>query len=150
MNSVSGGCSFLVLVYHNGKIKRRTTEGVKFKSECPTNVFITERTSFVDLQANIIQKLGLDARKRVRNIYYRVPVAVVSSSVKYDYFSVNTDEDLQLLFHCRQQYPEVRTTELYVDIDDVGASSGRSNPPPSPVYVRPTHAPVPVRVPEMV
>ncbi|MED6164978.1 hypothetical protein PIB30_095342 [Stylosanthes scabra] len=86
--------------------------------------------------------------KRVRNIYYRVPVAVVSSCVKYDCFSINTDENLQVLFHCRQQYPEVRTTELYVEIDDVGASSGESNPLPPPAHVRPTHAPVLVRVPE--
>ncbi|MED6163977.1 hypothetical protein PIB30_085172 [Stylosanthes scabra] len=143
MDSVSGRGSFLALVHHNGKIRRRTRESVKFKSECPTNVFITERTSFGDLQTNIICKLGLDARKRVRNIYYRVPVAVVSSGVKYDCFSVNTDEDLQVLFHYRQQYPEVRTTELYVEIDDVGASSGGSNPPPPPAHVWPNHAPVP-------
>ncbi|MED6187520.1 hypothetical protein PIB30_077228 [Stylosanthes scabra] len=61
MDSVSGGGSFLVLFHHHGKIKRRTREGVKFKSECPSNVFIT----------------------------------VVSSGVKYDCFSVDTDEDLQ-------------------------------------------------------
>ncbi|MED6186744.1 hypothetical protein PIB30_069647 [Stylosanthes scabra] len=139
MDSVSGGSSFLALVHHNGKIKRRIREGVKFKFECPTNVFITERISFGDMQANIIRKLGLDARKRVRNIYYRVPIAVVSSDVKYDCFIVNTDEDLQ---------PEVRTTKLYVEIDDIGASSGGSNPPPPLVHVRPTHAPVPMRVPE--
>ncbi|MED6114924.1 hypothetical protein PIB30_085230 [Stylosanthes scabra] len=113
MDSVSGGGSFLVLVHDNGKIKRQTREGVEFKSECPTNMFIIERTSFVDLQANIICKLGLDGRKRIRNIYYRVSVAVVSSGVKYDCFSINPNEDLQVLFHCRQQYPEVRTTELY-------------------------------------
>ncbi|MED6197706.1 hypothetical protein PIB30_059148 [Stylosanthes scabra] len=58
-----------------------------------------------------IRKLGLDARKRARNIYYRV------------------------------QYPEVRTTELYVEIEDVEASSGGSNPPPPLVHVWPTHAP---------
>ncbi|MED6200764.1 hypothetical protein PIB30_088410 [Stylosanthes scabra] len=114
MDSVSRGGSFFALVHYNGKIKRRAREGVKFKSECPTNVFITERTSFVDLQANIIRKLGLDARKRVRNIFYRVPIAAV------------------------QAYPEVRTTELYVEKDDVGASSGGSNPPPPPVHVRTT------------
>ncbi|MED6116604.1 hypothetical protein PIB30_101793 [Stylosanthes scabra] len=148
MDNVSGGGYFLALIHHNGKMKRRTREGVKFKFECPTNVFITERTSFIDLQSNIIRKLGLDAKKRVRNIYYREPVAVVSSGVKYDSFSVNTDEDLQVLFHYRQRYPEVRTTKLYVEIDDVGASSGGSNPPPPPIHVRPTHAPIPMRVPE--
>ncbi|MED6199240.1 hypothetical protein PIB30_074054 [Stylosanthes scabra] len=115
MDNVSGGGSFLVLVHHNGKIKRRTREGVKFKSECPTNVFIMETTSFVDLQASIIRKL---------------------------------DEDLQVLLHCHQQYPEVRTIELYIEIEDVGASSGGSTPLPPPVHVRCTHAPLPVCVPK--
>ncbi|MED6172614.1 hypothetical protein PIB30_051685 [Stylosanthes scabra] len=96
-------------------------ENVKFKSECQTNVFITGKTSFIDLQVNIIRKLGLDAKKRVKNIYYRVPIA---------------------------QYLEVRTTELYVEIDDVGVSSGGSIPPPPLAHVRPTHALGPVLVPE--
>ncbi|MED6158568.1 hypothetical protein PIB30_033890 [Stylosanthes scabra] len=61
--------------------------------------------------------------------------------VKYDCFSVESDKDLQVLFHCRQQFPEVRTTELYVEIADIGASSGGSNPHPQPVHVGPTHCP---------
>ncbi|MED6200193.1 hypothetical protein PIB30_082697 [Stylosanthes scabra] len=124
------GNSFLALVYHNGKIKKRTSEGVRFKCECPTNVFISGGTSLAELQASIERRLGLDVRKRVSHIFYRVPVAVVSSGVKYDCFSVESDEDLQVLFHCRQQFPEVRTTELYVEIADGGASSGGSNPHP--------------------
>ncbi|MED6126140.1 hypothetical protein PIB30_075481 [Stylosanthes scabra] len=110
------GDSFLALVYHNGKIKKRTSEGVRFKYECPTNVFIS---------------------------------AVVSSGVKYDRFSVESDEDLQVLFHRRQQFPEVRTTELYVEIADVGASSGGSNPHPQQVHVGPTHCPPDVGGPTM-
>ncbi|MED6126981.1 hypothetical protein PIB30_083702 [Stylosanthes scabra] len=96
-----------------------------------------------------IRRLGLDARKRVSHIFYRVPAAVVSSGIKYDCFSVESDEDLQVLFHCRQQFPEVRTTELYVEIADVGASSGGSNPHPQPVYVGPTHCPPDVGGPSM-
>ncbi|MED6112324.1 hypothetical protein PIB30_060679 [Stylosanthes scabra] len=89
------GVSFLALVHHNGEIKRRSWEGVKFKSKCPTNVFITSRISFLDLQASVVRKLGLDTRKRVSHIYYRVPVAVVSTTVKYDCLSIKSDKDLQ-------------------------------------------------------
>ncbi|MED6163319.1 hypothetical protein PIB30_078722, partial [Stylosanthes scabra] len=143
------GDSFLALVHHNGKIKKRTSEGVRFKCECPTNVFISAGTSLADLQASIERRLDLDARKRVSHIFYRVPVAVVSSGVKYDCFSVESDEDLQVLFHCQQQFPEVRTTELYVEIADVGASFGGSNPHPQQVHVGPTHCPPDVGGPTM-
>ncbi|MED6121567.1 hypothetical protein PIB30_031432 [Stylosanthes scabra] len=109
------GVSFLALVHHNGEIKRRSREGVKFKSECPTNVFITSRTSFLDLQAIIVRKLSLDARKRVSHIYYRVSVAIVSTGVKYDCLSIDSDEDLQVLFHCRQQFPEMLWLRVQAD-----------------------------------
>ncbi|MED6118131.1 hypothetical protein PIB30_000113 [Stylosanthes scabra] len=133
--------SFLALVHHNGKIKKHTRDGMKFKSECPTNVFISGGISLADLMASIERRLRLEARKRVTHIFYRVPVAVVASGVKYDCFSVESDEDLQVLFHCRQQFPEVRTTELYVEIADLGESSGGSNPHPQPLHVGPTHCP---------
>ncbi|MED6182325.1 hypothetical protein PIB30_027567 [Stylosanthes scabra] len=101
------------------------------------------RISFVDLQASII--FGLDAKKRVRHIYYRVPVAVVFSGVKYDPFSIENDEDLQVLFHCLQQYPEVRITELYAEIKDMWASSGESTPHSHPVHAGASDVPLPAR-----
>ncbi|MED6121024.1 hypothetical protein PIB30_026241 [Stylosanthes scabra] len=99
--------SFLALVHHNRKIKKRTSEDVRFKCECPMNVFISSGTSLAELQASIERRLGLNVRKRVSHIFYRVPVAVLSSGVKYDCFSVESDEDLQVLFHCRQQLGRV-------------------------------------------
>ncbi|MED6210769.1 hypothetical protein PIB30_067237 [Stylosanthes scabra] len=62
---------------------------------------------------------------------------------------VLSDEDLQVLFHCWQQFPEVRTTKLYVVIADLGASSGGSYPHPQPIHVGPTHCPPDVGVPIM-
>ncbi|MED6162223.1 hypothetical protein PIB30_068387, partial [Stylosanthes scabra] len=44
---------------------------------------------------------------------------------------------------------EVWTTELYVEIADVGASSGGSNPHPQSVHVGPTHCPPAVGSPIM-
>ncbi|MED6169612.1 hypothetical protein PIB30_022830 [Stylosanthes scabra] len=42
--------SFLGLVHHDGEIKHRSREGVKFTDKNPTNVFITTRTRLADLQ----------------------------------------------------------------------------------------------------
>ncbi|MED6197434.1 hypothetical protein PIB30_056460 [Stylosanthes scabra] len=116
MNGDSG-VSFLALVHHDGEIKRRSRKGVKFKSECP------------------------NPGKIVSHIYCRVPVVVVFNGVKYDCFSIESDEDLNVLFHCRQQFPEVQITELYVETDAMGASSGESNPHPQPVQAGPSGVP---------
>ncbi|MED6122574.1 hypothetical protein PIB30_040956, partial [Stylosanthes scabra] len=132
---MEGDESFLALVHHDGKIRYKTREGVKFTDKSPTNVFITPRTTLLDLQGSIIRKLGLDGRKRVSMIYYRIPISVVASGVKYGCFAVERDDDLQILFHCRRQFPEVRTTELFVEIVDPIASSGGSAPNPRLVNV---------------
>ncbi|MED6167778.1 hypothetical protein PIB30_006059 [Stylosanthes scabra] len=63
---MEGDESFLALVHHDGKIRYKTREGVKFTDKSPTNVFITPRTTLLDLQLSIIRKLGLDGRKRNR------------------------------------------------------------------------------------
>ncbi|MED6134958.1 hypothetical protein PIB30_041843 [Stylosanthes scabra] len=68
-------------------------------------------------------------------IYYRIPIFVVARGVKYGCFAVEWDDDLQILFHCRRQFPEVRTTELFIEIADPIASSGGSAPNPRPVNV---------------
>ncbi|MED6155174.1 hypothetical protein PIB30_002902 [Stylosanthes scabra] len=91
--------------------------------------------------------MGLDARKRISHIYYKVLVVVVSSGVKYDCLSIESDEDLQVLFHCRQQYLEVQTTKLYIETDDVGVSSGGSILHPQPVHAGGTHVPLPMHSP---
>ncbi|MED6126154.1 hypothetical protein PIB30_075595 [Stylosanthes scabra] len=126
--------SFVALVHHEGKIRYKTREGVKFTDKSPANLFMTTRTTLVDLQGSIIRKLGLDGRKRVK-IYYRIPISVVAQGVKYGCLAVEGDDDLQILFHCRRQFPEVRTTELFVDIADSLASSWGSAPIPRPANV---------------
>ncbi|MED6132790.1 hypothetical protein PIB30_022103 [Stylosanthes scabra] len=95
--------SFLALVHHDGEIKHSSREGVKFTSKNPTNVFITPRTRLLDLQRSI-------------------------QRVMYGSFAIQADEDLEVLFHCRSQFPEVRTTELFVEMLAPLASSGGSAP----------------------
>ncbi|MED6218040.1 hypothetical protein PIB30_023281 [Stylosanthes scabra] len=93
------------------------------------------RAFLLSSTTTIIKKLGLDGRKRVSMIYYRILISVVARGVKYGCFAVEGDDDLQILFHCRRQFSEVRTTELFVEIADPIASSGGSAPNPRPVNV---------------
>ncbi|MED6132502.1 hypothetical protein PIB30_019644 [Stylosanthes scabra] len=132
---MKGDESFLALVHHDGRIKHKIREGVKFTDKSPTNVFITMRTRLADLQHSIFGKLGLDGRKWVNMIYYRISISMVSQGVKYGCFAVERDGDLQVLFHCRRQFSEVRTTELFVEIVDPLASYGSSAPNPQSINV---------------
>ncbi|MED6132814.1 hypothetical protein PIB30_022457 [Stylosanthes scabra] len=120
--------SFLALVHHDGEIKHSSREGVKFTSKNPTNVFITPRTRLLDLQRNIQRKICSNGKKRIGMIYYRIPISIVAQGVMYGSFAIQVDEDLQVLFHCRSRFPEVRTTELFVEILAPLASSGGSAP----------------------
>ncbi|XP_016199232.1 uncharacterized protein LOC107640199 [Arachis ipaensis] len=49
------------------------------------------------------------------------------NTVKYDCFMITSDEDLQVMFHCRRQFSEVRTPELLAKLVDAVSSSGGSN-----------------------
>ncbi|RYR09767.1 hypothetical protein Ahy_B05g078172 isoform C [Arachis hypogaea] len=80
-----------------------------------------------DFVNSILQKLGLLDVKRVQKLFYRIPISVLQETVKYDCFSIGSDEDLQVLFHCRRQFPKVRTPELLAKLVDVVSSSGGSN-----------------------
>ncbi|MED6216258.1 hypothetical protein PIB30_005846 [Stylosanthes scabra] len=100
--------SFLALVHHDGEIKHNSREGVKFTSKNPTNVFITLRMRLSDLQRSIQRKICSNGRKRIGMIYYRIPISVVAQGVMYGSFAIQADEDLQVLFHCRSQFPEVK------------------------------------------
>ncbi|MED6183290.1 hypothetical protein PIB30_036556 [Stylosanthes scabra] len=124
---MDGDDSFVALVHHDGRIRYKSKEGVKFTDKNPTNLLMTSRTTLSDLQRSISRKLGLDGRKRVR-IYYRIPISVVAQGVMYGCVAVKGDDDLQIMFHCRRQFQEVRTTELFVEIADTLASSGGSAP----------------------
>ncbi|XP_057734596.1 uncharacterized protein LOC130950049 [Arachis stenosperma] len=120
--------SFVVLVHHRGSIKRKTRSGVKFTGKDPLSIFLRPTTSYDDLVGSVLRKLGLEGVKRIKKFFYCIPISVLQEIVKYDYFTIGSDEDLQVLFHCRRQFPEVRTPELLAKLVDVISSSGGSNP----------------------
>ncbi|RYQ95586.1 hypothetical protein Ahy_B08g090934 isoform J [Arachis hypogaea] len=69
-------------------------------------------TSYNDLVNSVLQKLGLEGVKQVKKFFYHIPISVLQEIVKYDCFTIGSDEDLQVMFHCRRQFSEVRTLEL--------------------------------------
>ncbi|XP_015945854.1 uncharacterized protein LOC107470944 [Arachis duranensis] len=119
--------SFVVLVHHRGSIKRKTRSGVKFTYKDPLCIVVSPTTSYDDLVRSVLMKLGQEGAKRVKKFYYRIPVTVLQDIVKYDCFTISSDEDLQVMFLCRRQFPEVRTPELLAKLLDVVSSSGGSN-----------------------
>ncbi|XP_057746270.1 uncharacterized protein LOC130965529 [Arachis stenosperma] len=119
--------SFVVLVHHRGSVNRKTRSGVKFTDKNPLYIIVTSTTSYDDLVSAVLMKLGLEGAKRVKKFFYRIPVTVLQNTVKYDCFTINNDVDLQVMFLCRRQFPEVRTPELLARLVDVVSSSGGSN-----------------------
>ncbi|XP_015935292.1 uncharacterized protein LOC107461317 [Arachis duranensis] len=119
--------SFLVLVHHRGSIKRKTRSGVKFTDKDPLCIIMSPATSYDGLASSVLGKLGLEGVKRVKKFFYRIPITVLHDTVKYDCFTIGSDEDLQVMFLSRRQFPEVRTPELLAKFVDVVSSSGGSN-----------------------
>ncbi|XP_015971512.1 uncharacterized protein LOC107494992 [Arachis duranensis] len=119
--------SFLVLVHHRGSIKRKTRSGVKFTDKDPLCIIMSPATSYDGLASSVLGKLGLEGVKRVKKFFYRIPITVLHDTVKYDCFTIGSDEDLQVMFLSRRQFPEVRTPELLAKFVDVVSSSGGPN-----------------------
>ncbi|XP_057760032.1 uncharacterized protein LOC130980357 [Arachis stenosperma] len=133
----SEGESFLALVHCCGKIKKSKSDGVKFTDREPLSIFISSSSSLSDLKNSILQKLGVFGSKWVKKLYYKIPIAVVSTGVKYDTFV---------------EFSEIRIHELFAKLEVGVESSGASAPVPgstaaggassSMPTVRPYHPPV--------
>ncbi|XP_057729993.1 uncharacterized protein LOC130945278 [Arachis stenosperma] len=119
--------SFVMLVHHRGSIKRKTRSSVKFTDKDPLCMIVRPTTRYEDLVSSVLLKLGLEGMKRVKKFFYRIPITMLQETIKYDCFTIGSDEDLQVMFHCRRQFPEVRTPELLAKLVDVVSSSGGSN-----------------------
>ncbi|XP_016191675.1 uncharacterized protein LOC107632517 [Arachis ipaensis] len=122
--------SFLVLVHSSGKIKKNKKHGVKFTDRESLSVFIRSSDTLLDLKTSILQKLGAGGTKWVKKLFYKIPIAVVSTGMQYEIFVLRSDEDMQVLFHCRRSFPEVRIHELFVKLEHGIDSSGASAPNP--------------------
>nr|XP_025692799.1 uncharacterized protein LOC112795056 [Arachis hypogaea] len=88
--------------------------------------------SLSDLKNSILQKLGVLGSKWVKKLFYKIPIAVVSTGVQYDTFAIKADEDIRVLFYCVRSFPEIRIHELFAKLEVGVDSSGASAPVPSP------------------
>ncbi|RYQ86390.1 hypothetical protein Ahy_B10g106064 isoform A [Arachis hypogaea] len=57
-------------------------------------------------------------------IFYEISISVVRDGGKYNSFVIDSDEDLQVLFHCRCQFSEVRTHKLLAKLGYVDDQTG--------------------------
>ncbi|XP_052116476.1 uncharacterized protein LOC107484146 [Arachis duranensis] len=100
----------------------------------PSNSFSVKSSQFSssnslsDVKSSILQKLGVFGSKFVKKIFYKIPIAVVSSGVMYDTLVLAADKDIRVLFHCVRSFPEVRIHELYAKLEVTLDSSGASAP----------------------
>ncbi|XP_057756502.1 uncharacterized protein LOC130975783 [Arachis stenosperma] len=108
-------------------IEKSKKYGVKFTNREPLSIFISSSSTLSDLKNSILSKLGVFGSKWVNKLFYKIPITIVSTGVKYDTFVIAADEDIRVLFHCLRSFPEVRIHELYakleVGVDSYGASA---------------------------
>ncbi|RYR42341.1 hypothetical protein Ahy_A08g038807 [Arachis hypogaea] len=119
--------SFIVLVHYRGSIKRKTRSGVKFTDKDHLSIFIRPTTRFDDFLNAILHKFELQGVKQIQKLFYRIPISMLQDDMKYNCFIIESDEDLQIPFHCYRQFFEIRTPELLAKLVDVAPNSGDSN-----------------------
>ncbi|XP_016185230.1 uncharacterized protein LOC107626854 [Arachis ipaensis] len=127
---MEGEESFVALVHCSGKIQKSKRHGVKFTDREPLSIFIRSSSTLAEIKLSILRKLGTYGTKWVKKLFYKIPIAVDSTSVRYETFVIGSDEDLQVLFHCRRSFLEVRVPELLAKLEDGVDSSGASAPNP--------------------
>ncbi|XP_016170719.1 uncharacterized protein LOC107613291 [Arachis ipaensis] len=120
--------SFLVLVHCSRKIQRSKKYGVKFIDRESLSVFISSSSTLSDVKNSILQKFGVFGNKWVKKLFYKIPIAVVSTGVKYDTFVIAADEDIRVLFYCVRSFSKVRIHKLYAKLEVGVDSSGASGP----------------------
>ncbi|XP_052114060.1 uncharacterized protein LOC127745421 [Arachis duranensis] len=105
--------SVLAIMHCSGKIKKKQK--------------LCSSSTLSDLKNSILQKFGVFGTKWVKKLFYKIPIAVVSTGVQYDTFVLAADEDIRVLFHCVRSFPEIRIHELFaklgVGVDSSGASA---------------------------
>ncbi|XP_057746678.1 uncharacterized protein LOC130965939 [Arachis stenosperma] len=87
--------SFVTLVHCSGKSQKSKRDNVKFTDREQLSVFIWSSNTLSEIKINILQKLGVCGIKWVKKLFYKIPITVVSTSVKYDTFVIGSDADMQ-------------------------------------------------------
>ncbi|XP_057745485.1 uncharacterized protein LOC130963378 [Arachis stenosperma] len=132
---MDGEKSFVALVHCSGKIQKSKRHGVKFTDRESLSIFIRSSSTLAEIKLSILRKHGACGTKWVKKLFYKIPIAVVSAGVRYEIFVIGSDEDLQVLFHYRRSFSEVRIPKLLAKLEDGVDSSGASAPNPQSTTV---------------
>ncbi|XP_015945742.1 uncharacterized protein LOC107470832 [Arachis duranensis] len=76
-----------------------------------------------ELKTSILQKTGLCGSKWVKKVFYKIPIAIVSTGVQYETFVIGSNEDMEVLFHCRRSFLEFWCIRTESSVDDGGGAS---------------------------
>ncbi|XP_020978237.1 uncharacterized protein LOC110271588 [Arachis ipaensis] len=129
-SQMEGEESFVALVHCSGKFQKSKRHGVKFTDREPLSIFIQSSSTLAEIKLSILWKLDACGTKWVKKLFYKIPIAVVSTGVRYETFTIGSDEDMQVLFRCRRSFPEMRIPELLAKSKDGVDSSWASAPNP--------------------
>ncbi|XP_016169604.1 uncharacterized protein LOC107612375 [Arachis ipaensis] len=123
---MEGEDSFVALVHCSEKIQKSKRHGVKFTDRESLSIFILSSSTLAEIKLSILRKFGACGTKWVKKLFYKISIAVVSAGVRYETFVIGSDEDMQVLFHCRCSFLEVRIPELLAKLEDGVDSFGAS------------------------
>ncbi|XP_057740517.1 uncharacterized protein LOC130957690 [Arachis stenosperma] len=101
----------------------------------PLSIFIRSSSTLAEIKLSILRKLSACGTKWVKKLFYKISIAVVSAGVRYETFVIGSDENLQVLFHCRRSFLKVRIPKLIAKLEDGVDSSGTSAPNPQSTSV---------------
>ncbi|XP_015972137.1 uncharacterized protein LOC107495508 [Arachis duranensis] len=117
--------SIFLLLYHRKKIDENTSESVTFSSK---GVFITPSTTLMDLHSSILEKAGKCSKKRVKQLFFRIPISLKQGYVKYGKYAMLGDDDMRVIFHSQARFSDLGALELFAIMVDVEGSNGGSAP----------------------
>ncbi|RYR54535.1 hypothetical protein Ahy_A06g029834 isoform A [Arachis hypogaea] len=114
-----------VIVYPNEKISH-TIEGVKFMCDDPFWIMISPQSSLQQLKNLILMNTWLIEKKEIRNLVYRMPVAV-ASSFAYQKMYIKSDHHVSMMFFYHRRIGSIYSMELCVKLQDVGGGGSSSS-----------------------
>ena len=109
-------------MHHRGKIDENTSEGVTFSSKKQIGVFITPSTTLMDLHSSILEKAGKCSKKRVKQLFFRIPISLKQGYVKFGKYAMLGDDDMRVIFHSQSRFSDLGSLELFARMVNVESS----------------------------
>ena len=118
---------YYLLVYYNCEIIQDSQDGVKFCGQNSVLVDVQSSMNLSEIHNKILRKLRKE-NKRITQMMYRLPLLISQGAVRYGSCSIDTDDDLMMMFDCHSQFRDLHVMEVFVAIEELQFSSEGSNP----------------------